>query len=332
MRVTNLQTTRNFIELLNKQRGLLEDTQHQISTGLKISRASDDPGRSGTIAQFQATLQRLERHKERIAYATNFLNQQEGILGSSEDLLIRAKELATQAANGTMSVESREQIAEEVWQLRDSMIALANTKVQGLYIYHGAQDGTPPFEAQTYTPPGAGNGPESERYVYDTTPAGADQTRSVAITDSLSVRVNTPGNEVFTNAIAALERLGRALEGYTTNPAPPALPDGTGGTFNFPADYDAQTADITEAIELLDSARLDDISRERTDVAGRLARITLAESMLDTVKIDTENARATIQNVDIVEASSNFANYQTSLEATLASGTQLTRLSLLDFL
>ena len=330
MRVTNIETTRRFLELVNQQRFNLSEVQQQLSTGIKVATPSDDPGRAGTIAQFNSTLERISRHKERMGYATNILSQQENLLAQTNDLLVRARELATQGGNGTMSVEGRQQIADEVWQIRDNLVALANTTVQGRYIFHGARDDTPPFVEAGYANPATGS--PSERYIYDITAAGYDQTRSVNITDSLSVRINTPGNQIFSNAIAAVERLGRALDGYDTLPAAPALPDGTGNAFTFPQDYDLQTADILEAMDLIETARSTEVGPERSDIAGRVARIDLASGILDTVKVDTENARAAIRDTDVVEAASLFQNYQTSLEATLASGAQLTRLSLLDFI
>lgn len=53
-------------------------------------------------------------------------------------------------------------------------------------------------------------------------------------------------------------------------PAPPALPDGTGVAYVFPADRARQTTDIAATIDLIKAAREDDIQVERVSIGGRI--------------------------------------------------------------
>ncbi|MCC6221200.1 MAG: flagellar hook-associated protein FlgL [Deltaproteobacteria bacterium] len=330
MRVTDAQITRSFIAQIYRQRNALIDVQREVSSGIRVANPSDDPAHAGTIAQFQSSLQRFEQHKERMSYVTNLLQQQESILASSGDLLIRARELAQQGANETLSEEQRRTLGDEVFQLRDALVSLANSKVQGRYIYGGADDDDPPFDSATYVNPATGAA--SERWVFDSADAGQDVTREVSITDSLSVRVSTSGQDVFENSIAALERLGRALTGYRTEPEDlSTLPDGNGVAFNFPAEYQEQTEDILEALDLVESGA-DEVKTERASIGSRLSRVQVASEIMDIATIDTQTARQAVQDADIFEAASKLANFQTNLEATLASGAQLSRLSLMDFI
>lgn len=62
-RTSNQQATRTFINQLFQQQSQLAKVREEIATGEKVSDPSDDPGRAGTIAQFQSTLNRLESHK-----------------------------------------------------------------------------------------------------------------------------------------------------------------------------------------------------------------------------------------------------------------------------
>ncbi len=331
-RTANLQVTRAFIASFQNQQLSLEASREQITTGRKVNDPSDDSGRSGTIAALQETLRRLELYKDRMNIADNLLAQQEGIMNSAEQILVRARELATQGANETLGVDQRATLATEVFELRDAFVTLANTRLQGRYIYGGADDDDPPFDATTYTNPADPNDPASVRYIFDNE-AGTALTRSVQVNDSSAVRVTTSGDDVFTNGIIALERLGRALSGYRTTPEDlSGPPDGGGVPFVFPTEFEEQTADILEALDLVEAARANDLAIEKASIGSRGARIEEARSINDTMLLNVEQSRSTYQDVDIVEAVSDFQTLQVSLEATLATGATINRLSLLDFL
>lgn len=334
-RITNIQQTKSFIEQMFNQRNSISKMQEQVSSGIKVASPSDDPGRAGTITKFQNALQRLERHSDRISTSVSTLETQESILDSVQDIILRIREIGQQAANETVPKDVRESLSEETFQLRDELVGLINTRSQGSYIYGGADDDDPPFDIADavtggYTTPGDPTNPASIRYVFDAEP-GTDVTRSVHVTDSDSVKLNTSA-DIFQNTVAAIERMGRALAGYSTTPASPALPDGGGAAYVFPDDYSTQTAEITTCLDLLESASVNDIEIERTSVGSRTNRLYQAQDVIDLIKLNTEKARSSIQDSDIFSSASELSSMKLSLEALLSSGTILNNLSLLDFI
>ncbi len=60
-------------------------------------------------------------------------------------LITRAKELAVYQATETSSAQTRADTAEEVKQIYDQLIQLANTQYNGSYIFAGYKTGTAPF-------------------------------------------------------------------------------------------------------------------------------------------------------------------------------------------
>lgn len=331
-RVTNVSTTLTFISQIFERREALDRTRAQVASGFRVEKPSDDPSRAATISQLQNTSKRLERHRERIASATGLLETQESVLNSVEQLLVRAREIGTQAANGTFSHETRESMSTEVFQLRDTLVSLANTKYQGVYLFAGAADTTAPFTASTYTNPSSSSDPANTRYVW-TNATGSDQTRSIRVSDHDTVRITSSGEDIFSSAIAGLERLGRSLHGYRTTPEDlSTLPTGGGVAFNLPAEYGEQTSAILLATDAIESARHNDVVEERSSVGSRLNRILQAGELIDSVKVTTEQARATLQDIDIFEAASQLTALQTSLEGLLAAGNRINGLSLLDFI
>ena len=61
-------------------------------------------------------------------------------------------------------------------------------------------------------------------------------------------------------------------------------------------------------------------------------RQTQVTAVLESLKINTDAARASIQDADPFESASQYANLQSSLQALLASGAQINNLSLLNYL
>lgn len=343
LRISTNQAISSFIDQMYKQRSQLADVQNEISTGVKVSKPSDDPANAGTIAEYQSTLVKIQRHQERISQGTGLLQVQESALQEANNLLVRAKELASQAANETLSSEQRAQMSVEVFGIRDALVSLANTRYQTAYIWGGTDTDDPPFGRSvplTYPDPNLTDptNPAGIRYDYDG--VNTVTPNSIRVNDSTTVPVQTNGDVVWLNALAGVERLGRALAGYdttpvadTTTPTPATfIPDGGGLALTLPAQYDAQTSLIIGAMDIIDYARTNDIIREQTSLGSRINNLEQADTVLTTIKSEIDQSRSTLQDTDVAEAAARFSNLQLALQGLYASGTQINRLTLLDFL
>jgi flagellin-like hook-associated protein FlgL len=229
-------------------------------------------------------------------------------------------------------------MSEEVFQIRDQLVQLANTTYNGSYLYSGLVSGTPAYSAATYT---NGSGESLERYTY-VSADGSDQTRTIRISDSLTVTENTPGSEVFDGAIQALERLGRSLAGFRTEPAAvngsnvatPTAPDGTGTAYDLSLTTERaeQTEDILNAMQLIDLAKEGDIIREQTNLAGRMKRLESTKVVLDLANTSLKEVLSTLQDSDIVDAASKLSLAQSALEASYSVTGKVLNLSILNYL
>ncbi len=332
-RISENQVNRAFLTQMIRNREDVNKFGEELSSGYKVSEPGDSK-QSATIAQFRDMLTKIQGYQKRVDFTEGFLVAQDNVLAESTGIMVRAQEIATQGANETVGAQERASLAQEVYELRDHLVSLANTTYQGRYIYSGAADDQPAFSRGTdYTIPGTG-GYADTHHAYNNNP-GAQQTRDVAITDSLNITVNTPGDQVFSTAVYALERLGRALEGYRTAPAAPAIPDPTdpGNTaYVFPTDYDQQTADITEALDLLHQSREQDILPERASLGGKMRRLDTARSLLELSEATAEEVLSKLQDADVAESASNLAQAQSALEASYVVTNRLLNLSILDYI
>jgi flagellar hook-associated protein 3 FlgL len=270
---------------------------------------------------------KADAYIDTISQAKSFLQFQDNVVAQATEIITRAKELAQQGANETLNDQSRMQLAEEVFQLRDQMANLANSTYQSRYVYSGVDDNDPPFDQKTYDKPVTGDA--TVRWEFDGDP-GKELSKAVRVTDEISVSLNTPADELFGGSMEALERLGRALAGYATEPTT-GTPDGTGEPYSFPDDFHVQTADIKKAIDLLNEARDKDLVPERVTLGGRLRRLETGQALMELTKNSSKEVLSRIQDADETETAANLQQAQTALQASYSITAKILRLTILDY-
>ena len=106
----------------------LERTQIQISTGKRLQRMSDDPVAARRIQTIGTTQACMTSWAPNIKTAQAQASQADGVLKSTSDLLIRARELALSASSDTASPADRATIAAELKTIADQIDGLAATR------------------------------------------------------------------------------------------------------------------------------------------------------------------------------------------------------------
>jgi flagellar hook-associated protein 3 FlgL len=127
------------------QRGLEEATR-QVSSGKRVNVASDAPGEVGTILQLHTDEVRNSQIQANLGVVQAEAEAADGALTSATKLMDRAIVLAAQGANFTLDATGRQNIAGEVQSLLEQITGIANTTVQGRYIFGGDRDSTPPYQ------------------------------------------------------------------------------------------------------------------------------------------------------------------------------------------
>ncbi|MDH5786217.1 MAG: flagellar hook-associated protein FlgL [Chromatiales bacterium] len=183
MRVSSQYIQRMSVNTMLDQQARLSDTQLQLSTGKKILTPADDPVSAGLILDIDSGISRNTQFQENASLAMLKLGSEESVLVSVENNILRARELAIQAANFTNTDEDRRYIAFELQEIREQILALANSRdEQGDYIFSGNQVQTQPF-----TTDAAGN------VVYN----GDQGQRQLQIAEERRMPVSDSGYELF---------------------------------------------------------------------------------------------------------------------------------------
>ncbi len=183
MRVSNDTLRSSFLAALESAQRRLIDTQEKVSSGKRVNKPSDDPVAAARIAHLDASLSRLDQYKSNSDFGRNQLGLEESSLNSVLDNLQRVRELALQANNATTSDSDRRDIAAEVSQAKDALLALANiTDVDGRHLFGGYVEQATPFTRST-----------GGAVVYN----GDQGQRTLQISDSRFVAINDSGSDVF---------------------------------------------------------------------------------------------------------------------------------------
>jgi flagellar hook-associated protein 3 FlgL len=137
LRVSTQMMYTQSVSYLNSKLSTLTELNEQASSQKRVNRPSDDAVGAATILNLRTTLSSYDQYLENIATAQGWLSTSDTTLTQVSTLLTRAKELAEQGATGTLDAENRKQIAYEMREIYEQLIALANTEYQNKSIYGG---------------------------------------------------------------------------------------------------------------------------------------------------------------------------------------------------
>lgn len=86
---------------INRNFGSATQNLQRLSSGLRVSRAADDPGSVGVIQRLNSDVASQSTALQNINTAAPQIQTVDSALSSQQDVLIRGRQLALQAANGT---------------------------------------------------------------------------------------------------------------------------------------------------------------------------------------------------------------------------------------
>ena len=132
----------------------------EVSTGKRINRASDDPGRISQLHNVRQQLNNQGIYKKNATQAEQLLNVADTALKDLHTTLSETRELAVQFANEVYNGDQRAEAATVSQSLFDRALSLVNTQFNERYIFAGtAYDGEAYDSTGTYR--GALDSPET---------------------------------------------------------------------------------------------------------------------------------------------------------------------------
>lgn len=137
MRITMQSIHKNILTNLNNLTTSMNRLNSQISSGKQMSTISDDPVNLVTALGLRTSLTQITTYQDNLTFGDKTITAAESALTQMKDIVLRAKVLGLQQANASVSPQNRASAAEEVRHLWEEAITLANSDVNGKYIFGG---------------------------------------------------------------------------------------------------------------------------------------------------------------------------------------------------
>lgn len=132
MRINNNVMALNAHRNLSNNQGSISKAMEKLSSGLRVNRAADDAAGLAISEKMRAQIRGYNQSVRNAQDGISLIQTAEGAMTAMSDMLVRVKELATQAANGTYTQTDRTKLQNEVTELATAMDnIITNTKFNG---------------------------------------------------------------------------------------------------------------------------------------------------------------------------------------------------------
>ncbi|HTC44484.1 MAG TPA: flagellar hook-associated protein FlgL [Steroidobacteraceae bacterium] len=229
-------STLGFQENASQQMQALEtaisQTQTELSTGLQLQNAADNPAAMAQVTQLNAQISASQQYQTNGSSLSSNLQIEEQSLSDATSTMQSARDLAVEANNASLTATQRQDISTQLQQLLQQMVSTANsTDSNGNYLFSGETPTTQPFSQSgsqvTY------NGSASVSQVQ------ISSNQLISSGDAgANVFMNIPGgNGTFTTAVGANNSGGATIDSGTVVNSSQWVPDTYTITFTDPTDY-----------------------------------------------------------------------------------------------
>ncbi|KOS60741.1 flagellar hook-associated protein FlgL [Lysinibacillus agricola] len=314
MRVTQSMLSNNMLLNLNNSYGKMSKLQDQITSGTKITRPSDDPVIAVKGMGYRRDLGQVEQYTRNMNEVNNWIDTTDESLNQVSEQMKRVRELVIQAANDTNTPEERAKIKTEIDQIRQQIQDIGNTKIADRYIFSGTNTSKPLFVEAT--PPNA----DGIKIINSDINAPNGDVE-IEVYDSIQMKVNTPGAELFQNIDDMMGKISDLLD--PERPGGPATGEEIGNALGGVAEQ--STGDDITAIH-------NKILEAQADVGARQNRVELMENRLSIREIGVTKQMSDNEDVDYAKAITEMITQNSIHQAALSVGAQIIQQTLVDFI
>jgi flagellar hook-associated protein 3 FlgL len=143
MRVTN--SGQRAIATIQSHLEAMAKTQEQVSSGLRVSKPSDAPLAAAQLLNLNSGISRSNQYQRNIESGMTALRSTDDALGRIQELLTKARSLAVQGGNESLSSEDRVALANEVDEALRELLTIANEKSGNRYLFGGSETRSAPY-------------------------------------------------------------------------------------------------------------------------------------------------------------------------------------------
>jgi flagellar hook-associated protein 3 FlgL len=287
----------NILADLQQSQSTLNTALQQVSTGKSVTQPSDNPGAAAAMVQNTIESGNVDQYTQNVTSVLSTVQTADSALSAVVSSLTQAISLGTQGATGTTNPANEQALATQVQSILSSVVAQANVSYSGTYLFGGTVTSQPPYTAD----PSAASG-----YTYN----GNSNANSVAVGDQMSVQVNLPGNQIFSDpssdVLGSLSSLATALQS-------------------------GNSSAISSATSAVSSA-LSWVSQQRIFYGNAESQLNAQQNWLQQETVTLSSQQTSLVGVDMAQAATNLAQAETANSAALAAAAKVLPMTLINYL
>ncbi|SMO58731.1 flagellar hook-associated protein FlgL [Fodinibius sediminis] len=297
MRITQQFLFNGLLKELSRNREMLAEFQDQLSTGKRVTKASDDGVAFGISRSLENVLRKNEQFKSNISTGLSQARSTQQSLQDMVDIMIDLQKVAVNGSTDTLAEDDRLSLADEVASFRDQMIDLANSKYNNTYLFAGTNSDTVPF-----TPDGTATGGVAD--------SSTSQPLKIQLSSHATIETSITGSDLRDTDAGDLFEVFESVENALRNDDTTALKNTMG---------DIETA-------------TDHIIGLTSGIGSNINRMQFVTNQIESQSINQEAEISQLTDTDYAEAISNFQKHETTYNAALNVHARITQTSLLNYI
>lgn len=305
LRVTSNMMNSQLMLNLNRNARSMNNTQLQLSTGRKVNKPSDDPVAMTYSLRYRTELNANDQYRNNVDSALSWLDYNDTAVGQVGDIIKRLKDLTIQASNSTNPQEALTGIQTEVEQLKEQLIDIGNSKLNGKYIFNGQTYDKKPYDF-----------PKNANHHSDTSEADKVKTDpgtvNFIVGESVQLPISVTGDSIFgasgddDHLFVMIDRLTGALS---------------------TSDFDT----ISAQLDKLDT-RMDKVLTVRAEIGAKTNRVELMAGRLEDMGINLTDLQSKAEDADYEKLIIQSKIQESIYNASLSVGAKIISTSLVDFM
>lgn len=302
MRVTQSMLANNLLRNLNNSYNKMSSLQTQIDSGSIINRPSDDPVVAIKSIAHKRSLEKNQQFQRNMNTVTKWVDSTDSTLDQTGESIKRTQEIVTQLANDTNTAEDRSKLVIELKQIQEHLRDLANTQVEGQYLFSGTNTQSPLFKKDG---------------TMDTSLPGLDEAINIEVYDGITLKVNSNGKEMFGKIDDVMTKIIDTVNDVGNDPERSEEIGNLLGLINNEGNADSLTSVVLS---------------ERARVGAIQNRVEIMQNRLEISDLMTQTQIRDNEDTDYSKAITDLVTQEAIHQASLSIGARIVQPTLVDFM
>ena len=296
----------SFLTDLNRTEQQIGRDDQQLSSGIRVSVASDDPAAVTPLLDDQTQIAQLNQTVSNLQQQQTVAQTADSALQTASSLLNQLISIGTQGSNATQTANTRSTLGQQVQEIEQQLVEVANTTAQGRYVFGGDSTSMQPYTFNWSSPEGvvSGGSPDNTLAVYGVD--GSSIIPGLTAGQIFDLQLPNNGGPDPANVFQAVYQLGTSL-----------LANDQTGTESALTSLQAAANHVSQCAAIYGNTE-DWISQEIATANSRITDLTTQVS--------------TLRDTDVAAAATDLSQGQVALEAALSAQGSLPTKSLFSYL